>query len=81
MREGEQRDAWSSGEWGNGSGGLPTKTPPPHSLSNLLGPQFSLSVGGDCSEGWSDNSVSQTWGARVWEKSWDLDHSSMCEKG
>lgn len=54
---------------------------PPHTLSNLLGPQFSLSVGGDCLEGWSDNSVSQTWGVRVWEKRWDLDHSRMCEKG
>lgn len=30
--------------------------------STLPGPQFSLSVGGDCLEGWSEDTVSQTAG-------------------
>lgn len=55
---------------------IPTLNP-----STLLDPQFSLSVGGDCSEGWSEDTVSRLVGCWGWEERWDLDHPSIHEKG
>lgn len=84
MREGEQRDAAPSRCWDTGSGGVPTKTTPHHLHSYplpLLDPQFSLSVGGDCLEGWSEDTVSRLVGCWGREEGWDLDHPSIHEKG
>lgn len=49
--------------------------------ATLLDPQFSLSVGGDCLERWSEDTVSRLVGCWGWEERWDLDHPRTFEKG